>query len=89
MATMNVSLSPEMLAFVTHLTQSGRYASASDVVRDGLRLLEQEKAAEAEKLDALRREIEVGLSDLGSDRLTRRTAADIARDVIRNAGRAP
>lgn len=43
----NVSLPPEQDAFVDRLVASGRYRTASEVVRDGLRLLE---AAEHRRL---------------------------------------
>ena len=45
MATMNVSLSDEFVAFVEREVASGEYTSASEVVRDGLRLLQRAKAA--------------------------------------------
>lgn len=38
---MNVSITPELEQFVQGLVSSGRYHSASEVFRDGLRLLEQ------------------------------------------------
>ena len=38
---MNVSVTPELERFVQNLVASGRYHSASEVFRDGLRLLEQ------------------------------------------------
>jgi putative addiction module CopG family antidote len=38
---MNVSVTPELEEFVQGLVASGRYHSASEVFRDGLRLLEQ------------------------------------------------
>lgn len=38
--TMNISLPPAQEQFVRALVNSGRYASASEVMRDGLRLLE-------------------------------------------------
>lgn len=89
MATVNVSLTPEMLAFVNELTNSGGYASASEVVREGLRLLEQEKAAETERLEILRREVGAGLADLHAGHFSGRSAAEIAQGVVRKAGRAP
>lgn len=90
MATMNVSLTPEMLSFVNELTRSGGYASASEVVRDGLRLLEQEKAAEAKKLAVLRQEVGgAGLAALRTGQFSDRTAIEIAQDIARKTGRAP
>jgi len=40
-ASMNVSVTPELEQFVQELVASGRYHSASEVFREGLRLLEQ------------------------------------------------
>ncbi|MCJ2013227.1 type II toxin-antitoxin system ParD family antitoxin [Methylobacterium sp. J-076] len=47
--------------FVRELVASGRYASASEVMRDGLRLVEEREQIRAAKLDALRRDIREGL----------------------------
>ena len=44
----NVSLTPELDQFTRHLVASGRYASASEVVRGGLRLLEEHEAQTAD-----------------------------------------
>jgi antitoxin ParD1/3/4 len=41
--TMNVSLAPELERFVAETVASGRYRSASEVVRAALRLLEKEE----------------------------------------------
>ncbi|HEY3244810.1 MAG TPA: type II toxin-antitoxin system ParD family antitoxin [Phycisphaerae bacterium] len=41
----NVALTDEQNALVDRLVKSGRYASASEVVRDGLRLLQREEEA--------------------------------------------
>ncbi len=47
--------------FVKGLVESGRYASASEVMRDGLRLVEEREQMRAAKLEALRRDIRDGL----------------------------
>lgn len=39
---MNVSLTKELESFVMQKVKSGRYGSASEVIREGLRLLEKE-----------------------------------------------
>ncbi len=41
--TMNVSLTPELEKFVESRVATGRYQTASEVVREGLRLLEQQE----------------------------------------------
>ena len=47
-STLNVSLTPELEKFVQSRVSSGRYQTASEVVREGLRLLElQERDREA------------------------------------------
>jgi antitoxin ParD1/3/4 len=47
---MNVSLTPELEKFVSAKVESGRYNSASEVVREALRLLEENDAARAAQL---------------------------------------
>lgn len=81
MATMNVSLPAEMMAFVEAEVSAGDYASASEVVRDALRLLRRERAAEQERIAILRREIQLGLDDAEAGRLSRISAAEIAEQV--------
>ncbi|CDM63123.1 MULTISPECIES: type II toxin-antitoxin system ParD family antitoxin [Rhizobium] len=48
-------------ALVQELVKSGRYASASEVVRDSLRMLEEREEQRAAKLSALREEIRKGV----------------------------
>lgn len=57
---MEISLTPELEEYVNGRVQSGLYHSASEVVRAGLRLL-REKDEVHHKLQALRREIQVGI----------------------------
>ena len=59
----NVSLGKYYDDFVERKVESGRYATASEVIRDGLRHLENQERTEAERLAILRAEIQKGLDD--------------------------
>jgi putative addiction module CopG family antidote len=63
--SMNVSLTPVTEAFIEDLIASGRYASASEVVRAGLRLLMEYE----DKLQSLRHEIALGDADIKAGRV--------------------
>ena len=54
MPTRNVNLTEHFDRFVEEQVASGRFTSASEVLRAGLRLLEQQAREEEEKLVALR-----------------------------------
>jgi len=55
---MNVSLTPELEKFVADKVQSGRYTSASEVVREALRLLEQHELSREVQLKAFNEELD-------------------------------
>jgi antitoxin ParD1/3/4 len=59
--SMNVSLTPELEQFVQSLVASGRYQTASEVVREGLRLLEEREQARETALNELRAKIRRGI----------------------------
>ena len=65
---MNVSLTPELEQIVNFKVQSGLYNSASEVVREAIRLLQQRDEMRELKLDALRQEIQKGIDDLEAGR---------------------
>lgn len=67
MGTKNISLPPELEQYVDAKVESGEYAHASEVVRDGLRLLMRQ---EAEKLEWLRNAIAEGLASPVREDLT-------------------
>ena len=58
---MNISLTPELEKFVQDKVASGRYHSASEVIREGLRLLEEQELIRAVRPTALREQIQKGL----------------------------
>src|SRR3990170_3661863 len=58
---MNVSLGDRWETFVSNIVKRGRYGSASEVVREGLRLVEERE----EKLKALRAMLDKSLADDG------------------------
>ena len=62
---MNVSLTPELEEFVSAKVGSGRYNSASEVVREALRLLEEHDSARAAQLAEFNGELGRRLASLG------------------------
>jgi antitoxin ParD1/3/4 len=58
---MNVSLTPELERLVAEKVESGKYPSASEVVREGLRLLQERDELRRARLEELRREIARGV----------------------------
>ena len=61
---MNVSLTPELEKMVTEKVSSGLYNSASEVVREGLRLLQDHDELRRIRRDELRREIMLGVDQI-------------------------
>jgi antitoxin ParD1/3/4 len=62
--SMNISLTPELERLVDSKVKSGRYASASEVIREGLRLLEEQEQFKRHQLAEARRKIERGIEEL-------------------------
>ncbi|MDQ3755835.1 MAG: type II toxin-antitoxin system ParD family antitoxin [Acidobacteriota bacterium] len=58
---MDISLTPELEELVNQKVASGMYNSASEVVREGLRLLKEYDELERLRVENLRREIMVGV----------------------------
>jgi len=60
----NISLTPELERLVDDKVRSGRYASASEVIREGLRLLEEREELKQQRLAEVRRKIDRGIEQL-------------------------
>jgi antitoxin ParD1/3/4 len=60
--TMNVNLTHQLEEMVRRKVASGLYTSASEVVREALRLMEEQDRMRSAKLEQLRQEIREGLA---------------------------
>ncbi len=79
MATKNVVLTESQAALIDRLIASGRDQNASEVLRAGLRLLEQEAA----QLDVLRSWLETGLAQARRGDLAEGSGEDAIRRAFR------
>jgi antitoxin ParD1/3/4 len=68
MPTRNVVLTERQADMIERLVGEGRYQNASEVLREGLRLLEQRDAEDEARLIALRAAAQVGLDDFTAGR---------------------
>ena len=70
MPTRNVVLTEYQAEFVERLVSSGRYQNASEVLREGLRLVERQEAETKLRLKALREAARVGIADIEAGRFS-------------------
>jgi len=68
MPTRNVVLTDHQATMVDRLVAAGRYQNASEVLREGLRLVEQKEAEARARLKALREAAREGIADLEAGR---------------------
>lgn len=77
MPTRNVVLSQHQHELVEQLVESGQYQNASEVLREGLRLLERRNAEDAARLAALRAAADQGWADVAAGRFVDVDDADL------------
>lgn len=78
---MNVSLTPELEKLVNDKVASGMYHSASEVVREALRLLKEQDALKQLRLEELRKEIHLGIEQADRRQTRPFDTADLKRRV--------
>src|SRR5437660_2840589 len=61
---MNVTLPPELKQFVSRKVESGQYPCESEVILEGLRLLRERDELDRIRLEALRKEIAIGIEQI-------------------------
>ena len=84
---MNVSLTPELEAIIREKVDSGLYHSASEVVREALRLLRQHDEARQARLAELRKELAVGLQQADRGEVRALNMGEIKRKARSHRGR--
>ncbi|WP_341327403.1 type II toxin-antitoxin system ParD family antitoxin [Methylotuvimicrobium sp. KM2] len=89
MPTRNVVLTDPQMQFVEQLVQSGRYQNASEVLREGLRLMQQREQEQTVRLQALREAVAVGIDDIQAGQYTTLESAEAIRmhmaGLVKNA----
>ena len=76
---LNVSLTPQLEELVRKRVDSGRYTSASEVMREALRLLDAYEAVRESSLAKLRLSIEAGWKDVEAGRVSDFNPEDVKR----------
>jgi antitoxin ParD1/3/4 len=61
---MNISLTPALEKLVHEKVTSGLYNSASEVIREALRLLYERDSIQQKRIEELKKDIEEGLNDI-------------------------
>lgn len=69
MPTRNVVLTDRQSALIDRLVRSGRYQNASEVLREGLRLIEREDVEARARIKALREAANVGIAAVDAGRI--------------------
>lgn len=83
MASTSMTLGPHWEAFIRREIESGRFASASEVVRAGLRELEDQK----KKIEALRAHVGEGLAQANNGDFSDGVTADhVIERAVKRAG---
>jgi antitoxin ParD1/3/4 len=83
MSTRNVVLTERQDELIDALVETGRYQNASEVLREGLRLIEQREAEDAAKLAALRDAARIGMADFDAGRFSSFTDTNQMRKHLR------
>ena len=82
---MNISLTKELESYVSQKVESGMYHSASEVIRDGLRLMKERDDIHQWRLAELRQEIALGAGQ--ADRGQMQPFTEETTDRVKARGR--
>ena len=85
---MNVSLTPELETLVNEKVKSGYYNSASEVVREALRLLNDQDELKRIRSEEVRRHVMKGVEEIRAGKGKNYDSAKQLADAVINRGRA-
>jgi len=80
--TRNVVLTDSQAQLIQQLVDSGRYQNASEVIRDGLRLVEAREHEQAARLEALRAAVDLGVAALERGEFAEFSSPQSLRDYL-------
>ena len=83
---MTISLTPDLEKLVDEKVASGRYASAIEVIRESLQLLQERDDFHRFGQEALRREVEVGFRQIENGQTRTFSPDDLKRRVRERLG---
>ncbi len=89
MPTRNIVLTDHQAAMIDRLVKSGQYQNASEVLREGLRLIERREAEEEARLAALRNAVNLGATDIETGRFHTFTEGSGLREHLESLAGAP
>ena len=84
---MNVSLTAELERLVNEKVASGMYHSASEVIREGLRLLKERDELRRVQMDEVRRDVMLGVEQVRAGRGKKYAGGAELADEIKRRGR--
>jgi antitoxin ParD1/3/4 len=70
MPTRNVVITARQASFIEQMVDAGQYQNASEVLREGLRMVEQREAENSARLATLRESVAIGIADIEAGRYT-------------------
>jgi antitoxin ParD1/3/4 len=82
----SVALTPHFESLTQRLVSSGKYNNVSEIIRDGLRLLESREEEESAKLTALREAAKIGFADIRRGNFTTLNTGQGIEDFVHQAG---
>lgn len=86
MPTRNVVITEQQAAMLERLVHSGRYQNASEVLREGLRLIERQEKENDHRLAALKAAVQVGINEIEAGHFKRFDSALALSEHINSVG---